>query len=602
MKAASSAFWLSLLFCTAALRGWAAADDPVVLEDLGARVKLSNGKISFVVAKADATIRTLALGDSPNLAGRGAYFAVVNSGGRDGWDVHGAVYKVEQNTPDLVEISVTAPIGGVSFTQYYILKRGESGFYVAVLMQRNAGDHPERLGQVRWSFYLNDQLFNYQLVNETEQGPIPDLKGAVKVQDATFRLADGSVYTKYNYCDYLENGWVYGLCGSPGPGYGAFIITPSTEFLQAPTKQEITVHSGPIIHRFLASGHFEPRELSSPSIPDGWTKFCGPWMVYLNSGNSPGQIWADAKAQADKERAQWPYSWMQHPDYPLERGSVEGTLKIYDGTQLAAGALMVLTAPQPDWQLQVLEYLFSTRADAAGRFVLPHVRPGSYSLYAAVPGITDEFRQDHIVVKANQKTNLGTILFSPACYSARLWEIGVADLRTTGFRLSDQPRQYGLDHTVPADLTYTIGASSPSLDWYYTQAKPGDWKVVFPVDRGYGGEGVLTLSIAGQTSNPKLEVLVNGQSVGSYAGGNSSAGYRSAILGSSYHENCIIRFPSSLLSRGTNTVDLRLSHGEIMYDELKLEIDDPARPRQIPPMHRGSPKANASTETTDEHR
>lgn len=590
MKAGSSAFLLLVL--AAVLRAGATPDDPVVLEDLGPRVKLGNGKISLVVAKADATIRTLTLGDSPNLAGRGAYFAVANSGGRDGWDVHNGIYKVEQNTPDLVELSVAAPIGGVSFTQYYVLKRGEAGFYVAVLMQRQAGDPPERLGQVRWSFYLNNQLFNYQLVNDTEQGPIPNLEGAARVQDATFRLADGSVYTKYNYCDYLENGWVYGLCGSQRNSYGAFIITPSTEFLQAPTKQEITVHSGPIIHRFLVSGHFEPRELSSPSVPDGWTKFCGPWMVYLNAGNSPGEIWADAKAQAQKQRAQWPYSWMRHPDYPRERGSVAGTLKIYDGTQPAADALMVLTAPQPDWQLQVLDYIFSARADAEGRFLLPQVRPGSYTLYAAVPGITDGFRKDEIVVRANQKTDLGTLLFSPACYSARLWEIGAADLRTTGFRLSDQPRQYGLDHTVPADLTYTIGASSPSRDWYYNQAKPGDWKIVFEVDRGYGGEGVLTLSIAGQTSNPKLEVLVNGQAVGSYSGGNSSAGYRSAILGSSYHENCILRFPASLLSRGANTVDLRLGHGEIMYDQLKLEIDDPALPRQIPPMHRGFPNQN----------
>jgi len=559
-----------------------AADAPVLLEDLGSQVKISNGKMSFIVGKTDATIRTMQLGDSPNLAGRGAYFAVVNSGGHDGWDVHNGIYKVERNTPELAEISIAAQIGGVHFTQYYILKQGDQGFYVAVLMRRGSEDPPERIGQIRWSFYLNNKLFNYQLVNDSEQGPIPNLEGAERVQDATFRLADGSVYTKYNYCDYLESSWVYGLCGSAGRSYGAFIITPSTEFLQAPTKQELTVHAGPIIHRFLASGHFEPRELSSPSIPDGWTKLCGPWMVYLNSGDSPGETWTDAKAQANKEKAQWPYPWMRHPDYPLDRGSVEGTLKLYDGTQPAANALMVLTAPQPDWQVQVLEYIFSARADGDGHFTLPHVRPGRYTLYGAVPEVTDEFRKDNVVVNANEKMDLGALLFTPACYSARLWEIGVADLRTTGFRLSDQPRQYGLDRTVPADLTYTIGTSIASRDWYYTQAKPGDWRILFKVDRQYEGQGVLTISVAGQTSNPKLEVLVNDQSIGTYTGGNSSAGYRSAILGSSYHENRIVRFPASLLRNGTNAVNLRLSHGEIMYDELKLEIDDPQLPRQIP--------------------
>jgi rhamnogalacturonan endolyase len=243
---------------------------------------------------------------------------------------------------------------------------------------------------------------------------------------------------------------------------------------------------------------------------------------------------------------------------------------------------MVLTAPQPDWQVQVLEYIFSARADGDGHFTLPHVRPGRYTLYGAVPEVTDEFRKDNVVVNANEKMDLGALLFTPACYSARLWEIGVADLRTTGFRLSDQPLQYGLDRTVPADLTYTIGTSIASRDWYYTQAKPGDWRILFKVDRQYEGQGVLTISVAGQTSNPKLEVLVNDQSIGTYTGGNSSAGYRSAILGSSYHENRIVRFPASLLRNGTNAVNLRLSHGEIMYDELKLEIDDPQLPRQIP--------------------
>jgi rhamnogalacturonan endolyase len=566
------------------ISGLAAPNDPVVLKDLGAKAQISNGRISFEVGKTDGTIRTMTLGNSPNLAGRGAYLAVANSGGHDGWDVHNGVFKVEQDTPDMVEVSVGAQIGGVHFTQYYWLRRDDAGFYVAVLMERRAEDPPERMGQVRWSFYLNDKLFNYQLVNDAEQGPIPDLKGAAKVQDATYRLADGSVYTKYNYCDYLESNWVHGLCGSGTGSYGAFIITPSTEFLQAPTKQELTVHSGPIMHRFLASGHFEPRSLSGPSIPDGWSKFCGPWLVYLNSGNSVGQIWADAKAQAEKEKGQWPYSWVQHPDFPLERRGVSGTLKLYDATRPAANALMVLAAPEPDWQVQVLDYIFNTRADADGYFTLRHVRPGNYTLYAAVPGVTDEFRKDNIIVTADGKVDLGTIVFTPAYYSARLWEIGVADLRTTGFRLSDQPRQYGLTEKVPADLTYTIGTSTPSRDWYFCQAKKGDWKINFNLDRIYGGEGVLTLSIAGQTSNPKLQVFVNNTSVGAYSGGNSDAGYRSAVLGSSYHEDKIIRFPASLLQTGTNTVTLRLSHGSIMYDELKLEIDDPKIPKQVPPL------------------
>jgi len=207
----------------------AAPNDPVVPEDLGNQVKLSNGKVSFVVGKADATIRTMTLGNSANLAGRGAYFAVANSGGHDGWDVHNGVFKIERNTPDLVEISIGAQIGGVYFTQYYVLKRGDQGFYVSVLMQRRPGDPPERTGQIRWSFYLNNR-FNYQLVNDKEQGPIPNMQGAVRVQDATYRLPDGSVYTKYNYCDYIEN------TGSTGCARAVREVTGHSSSRRAPSS------------------------------------------------------------------------------------------------------------------------------------------------------------------------------------------------------------------------------------------------------------------------------------------------------------------------------------------------------------------------------
>jgi rhamnogalacturonan endolyase len=299
--------------------------------------------------------------------------------------------------------------------------------------------------------------------------------------------------------------------------------------------------------------------------------------VYFNSGDSPSEIWADAKAQGEKEKSQWPYPWMQHPDYPLERAQVSGTLLVGPEHTPARHALVLLTAPEPNWQLQVLNYIFSTRTDSEGRFLLPHVRPGSYTFFAMVPGITDEFRQDRVKVTANGSVDLGAVTVTPATYSIKLWEIGYADRTTAGFRLSDEPRQYGLEKKVPANLTYTIGESTPERDWYYAQAKRGDWTIVFKTERAYKGDAVLTIGIAGQTSNPAMEVLVNDKRVGTYAGYNSSAGYRSAILGSSHYEKKTFRFPASLLHTGRNTVTLGLSKGSIMYDVLKLEIDEPTK-------------------------
>ncbi len=574
---------LFALLCFGIAPALGAPNDPVALQDQGRDIRLSNGLVSILVNKGNAHITEMTLRGSANLAGRGAYFAVLDSVGQDGMgDFHNAQFNVVRNTPDLVEISMAAPIGGVHFDQHYILRRGSQGFYVYVRLHREASDPPEKLTQVRWSFYLNPNLFDYHLASDREQGPIPDLTGGVEVQDATVRLPNGQIYTKYNYCTYIEEDDLHGVCGSKPEGVGAFVINPSKEFLQAPTKQDITVHAGPIIHRLLFSGHFEPRELTTPPIPDGYTKLCGPWMVYLNNGRSPKEIWTDAKAQFKKEEAQWPYSWMQRPDYPLERGEVKGVLKLYNGKFPAANALIVLTAPEPNWQLQRLNYVFSARADAEGKFELPHVRPGTYTLFATVPGVTDEFRRDNVTVAAGPALDLGTIDFMPAYYSARLWEIGIADRTTRGFKLADQPRQYGLAQSVPASLSYRIGRSQPARDWYYIQAKPGDWHVEFNTDRTYHGEGVLTIGIAGQTHDPHLLLRMNDRPIGQYTGANSSAEYRSAILGSSYYENQVYRFPATLLRTGLNVLVLRLESGAVMYDTVKLEIDDPAIPKQIP--------------------
>ena len=562
----------------------AAAAAPVTLTDSGSTVTVDNGVASFTVTKADATIHQLTLGRSPNLVGKGAYFAVVNSGGHDGWDVHNGNFHVVRQTPDLVELSCDAMVGHMGFDQHYVLLRGERGFHVFVVMHHRAADPPEGNGQVRWSMYMSN-AFNYQLATDREQGLIPDLRGSTPVQDATYRLRDGSVYTKYNYVSYIEEDDVHGLCGDPAHGggrFGAFVVNGSKEFLQAPTKQEITVHAGPILHRFLVSGHFEPRGLTNQPISGDWSKLCGPWMVYLNTGPSPAAMWADAKAQFQVQAAQWPYAWMDNTDYPIHRAAVTGTLRLYGEQLPAKDALIVLAAPTPDWQVQTLGYLFSTRADEEGHFTLPHVRPGTYALSAVVPGVTGQYRLDKVTVPASGVVDLGTLRFTPPYYSRKLWQIGDASGKATGFALSDLPRQYGYVDRIPASLTYTVGRSKPSTDWYVAQAKPGRWDVVFPLAATPGGTAVLTLGIAGQTNDPRLQVLANGKPVGDYHGGNSSAAYRSAVLGSSVQETKVIRFPASLLRGGSNTITLDLSKGVIHYDCVKLEIDDPSVPKQVP--------------------
>jgi rhamnogalacturonan endolyase len=204
-----------------------------------------------------------------------------------------------------------------------------------------------------------------------------------------------------------------------------------------------------------------------------------------------------------------------------------------------------------------------------------------------VPGATDQFRKDNITVppptSASGTLNLGDLHFSPTTYAEKIFQIGDASWRATGFNMSDLPRQYGFTDPsgtarpwtskIPANLDFTIGKSDPAKDWYVAQANPGNWNIHFTLPSVPQGNAILTLGIAGQTRNPSLEILANDKPIGDYKGGNSSAAYRSAIQGSSYHETKIFKFPTSSLHPGENILALHLTGGVINYDCIKLELD-----------------------------
>ncbi len=541
----------------------------VTLTDQGDKVTLANDTVSFSINKSNATISDMRLGKSPNLAGRGGYFAIANSVGKDGGDIRNGKFTIVRQSLDLAEVSIKAKCGGCDFDLHYVLRKDDPGYYVFVKMARPKGYEPESFGQVRWSFYLNPKLFDYQLATDSEQAVIPDMTGSTQVQDATYRLKDGRVYTKYDFCDYVENHFVHGITQSTG-GYGAFVVMGSNEYLGGPNKQYITVHSGPIIHRFLHSGHFMPRGIAHPALPDDWSKLTGPWFIYLNQTKNPAEAWKDAKERAVVEQSRWPYSWMSDPEFPLTRGSVQGLVQSEGKPQ--PEALVVLTTPNEDWQVQILGYNFSTRTSADGSFKAGKIRPGTYQLIAQAKGIFVPTAPRTVTVGSNESVKLPTIQL-PRNSGSTIWQIGEPDRTTAGFKLSDQPRQYGLESKVPANLTYTIGLSKPANDWFYAQCHPGEWKVVFDQNRAERGQIQLDIGIAGQTNAPDLEVLMNGESIGKVpTAANSSAQYRSAILGSSYYEYRKFNFDAAKLKVGSNELIFRLKKGAIHYDAIRLAL------------------------------
>ena len=207
------------------------------------------------------------------------------------------------------------------------------------------------------------------------------------------------------------------------------------------------------------------------------------------------------------------------------------------------------------------------------------MRPGSYALYAyATNGdITDQFEKDDINVTGTTM-NLGSLNWNPPTYSNSLWKIGTADRMSSEFKLGNLERQYGLPAKVPADLTYTIGSSVESNDWYYAQTKVGSWNVNFNLNNNYNGNAYLTVAIASVARNPKVDVYVNGHLGGTldYSKENDATTYRSANQSGRYR-NVVIKFPANLLNAGDNTISFKMSKvdpdGGIMYDIIKLETD-----------------------------
>src|SRR5208282_1885306 len=106
---------------------------------------------------------------------------------------------------------------------------------------------------------------------------------------------------------------------------------------------------------------------------ESWDKLFGPVFLYYNHSEvgdpekNVAALWADAKKQAAAQMAQWPYAWLKRDDYPLERGTVTGQIKLTDGTS-AKGAWAMLVPPDDDWEGNTKGYDFWSAVDASGHF------------------------------------------------------------------------------------------------------------------------------------------------------------------------------------------------------------------------------------------
>ena len=488
---------------------------------------------------------------------------------------------VKTQTDEMVEVVYTndAP-GGARFSQGYILRKDVSGLYTYVVVEGT--ERAEGLGEARMVYRLDDALFHDGYVNEQMQGEMPqhEVMKAVErsgmIQDATFYLPDSTIYTKYNWATFMKDDHVHGIMSDH---IGVWAIGCSMEYVNGGAmRQDLTVHSdikSTLLLQMFQSGHFGAY---APTFDAGKSKMYGPFMLYLNSGKRSEMI-ADAKQEAARQEQAWPFGWLEHPLYALDRATVSGRVRITNA--MPSGRMRITLAKVGNVYQQGDDYIFWAETDKKGNFSIEKVRKGMYALhvYALDGENTDELEVDHIVV-ADAKTDVGTIDWAPLKHGRTLWRIGEADRLAAGFGMSDAPRAYDNFLKAPDTLDFTIGKNKDK-DWFYCQRPKSSYRVHFTVKKIEGDSCYLTLATAASTLLPVMKIRVNGEQVGEFSDwecDRDGSMYRSATQ-SGYWQLHTVAFPSSALKKGENTLVIdypkgrRRGMGGVIWDCIKLEIE-----------------------------
>lgn len=622
----------STLAC-ALLAACAAANAQVVSEQGATAITLRNGLMSITVDRADGSLKSIskfvdgAYLDLGVTEQRAAYEAHGDDVANDPqkamyWDANNSVSELPagvkdpakgyfrpaqgqavvtliEDTPARADVAVTiAPTALFPFAvdYHYVLREGQSGFYAWVALHHGADQPATTFYQTRFVVKtVMDGTFDQWSTGDGKFVPIPQAGIAEQVSDATFRLTDGTVKTKYMNSVYWSERPLYGYVGKR---LGLWAIEASPEYHNGgPVKQGQTLHDN-VMLRVLQSVHFgaSPVVLAKGEVFD---KVYGPFFVYANAGAGPAALWADARREHAAQVAAWPYSWVANQQYAQARGAVAGSVSI--AGKPAAGAWAILTQPDVAWSAQGKGYAYWQRIKADGRFSLANVVPGDYTLHLSGADQPRDFTVAQVHVDAGAAVQLGALVWAPQSHGRLVWQIGRFDRSAAEFRDGGEAREFEMFRryatAFPHDVDYTVGRSDPARDWNYAQwtgySEHAAWHIRFALPAAHAPKGQATLTLGFASAQPArgrketdLRVAVNGHEVAAiHLPKTGTAGYRGGAQDSPYNLRQI-GFPATLLKAGTNVVSMyhadaqpfvagaAAAPGQLMYDALRLELEE----------------------------
>jgi rhamnogalacturonan endolyase len=606
--------------------GRSAAQEPgavTVLED-ATSFTLANDAVTAPILKASGDLRSLIYKGTELLEDRSGH-----AGGYWSHDVTGAAAIVTSVTIDpaanggeRAEVSIRGISGGIKMGHgpgaapdgdfpadieiRYSLGRDDPGLYTYSIFEHRPEYAAATMTEARFAVKLAeffDWLHADELRNRHYPAPVPG--------------EDKYVYTAIQF-----DNRAFGF-SSTQRDIGLFIVNPSVEYLSGgPTKPEFLVHrdttevAAPVVLNYWRSSHYGGANVTV-AAGEAWTRVIGPFLLYINEGPDPAAIWQDARARAATEAARWPYAWVEAPGFagPAERGTVTGRLALADplldafpGRLLVGLASPDYTAEMPggraaaiSWQTDAKNYQFWVDADdPEGRFEIPDVSPGNYTLHALADGVLGEFARAGITVGAGATVDLGTLDWRPVRYGRELWSIGIPNRSGREFAGGnrffepDITLQYARNH--PNDIDFTVGESDFSEDWFFAHVphntgpaaavdpfrgvsgsgRATPYTIRFRLDEAPRGTVTLRVAISG-TGTRSLAIAANGEALGEILLGPGDGVLARHQIQGLWHERAFA-FDAARLAAGDNTLTLTVPAGSVtagvVYDYLRLELDD----------------------------
>ena len=545
----------------------------------------------------------------------------------------------------------------------YSLGRGESWIYTYLIWSHKPGYPGFGVGEARFAAKLNPAVFDYMTIDKDRRRQMPtpadwDAGTPLNLKEArrmTTGIHKGEAEHKYDYSALIYDIPAYGW-SSTKYNLGFWFINPSFEYMAGgPTKAELTGHldvnpgGTPTLLNMWLGSHYGGSAFSVGENED-WTKVVGPFAIYCNTAPTHEAMWHDALNRARMEAGTWPYGWVSDPHYPREsqRSTVAGQIVLRDpqdpglkisnvwvgltapdylprrtGTSLAQrnftnapaalGGLRGGFPAEVDWQRDAKYYQFWITASANGKFTIPNVRAGTYTLRAIADGVIGEFAVTNIIIAEGDAKQLGTLTWTPQHYGRTLWQIGVPDRTAREFRHGDHYWQWGLYFNYakefPNDVNYIVGHSDWSKDWNYVQpprlltqnlgivgeeddnatimaqlvraagreVQSTTWSIKFGLSQAPRGRATLRLAFCGTHSGCNVEAFVNDKSIGDTGTLPSTSAMQRDGIRAFWIEKPL-GFDAALLRPGVNVIKLK-SHANtwsqgVMYDVVRLELDE----------------------------